>query len=377
MKTAKPLRLAVVGLGQRGLQHLKTLWQLQAENLVRIVALVDAYPDNLTADKIGRYIEGFSLDGIQATTDFTLILETTALDAVYFAIPPGVHNGELIAATRAGLHVFAEKPMSLSLKEAIEMQQAIEASGVISTVGFQQRYDPRYETAHRFLQDKRLVMMSMIYNSTLEGHSVKHTHTEKQGGPGNRVWAANFEWSGSTVVEAGIHQTDLMRYWAGDISWVEANYIERDASDIVDGGDNPYAYQVTFGFETGTVGNLILSRLRQVFYTDSYNSILWTNGHLKFEGDEVVAYYAEGVMDQPLTQTDVRHALPVDSQQNATERISRAFVEAINRNDQTILKSSFSSGMNSLAAVLGANASHRLGGKRIYLKPLLTGLADA
>ena len=151
MKTAKPLRLAVVGLGQRGLQHLKTLWQLQAENLVRIVALVDAYPDNLTADKIGRYVEGFSLDGIQATTDFTLILETTALDAVYFAIPPGGHNGELVAATEAGLHIFVEKPMSLSLKEAIEMQQAIEASGVISTVGIQQRYEPRYETAHRFL----------------------------------------------------------------------------------------------------------------------------------------------------------------------------------------------------------------------------------
>ena len=111
MKTAKPLRLAVVGLGQRGLQHLKTLWQLQAENLVRIVALVDAYPDNLTADKIGRYIEGFSLDGIQATTDFTLILETTALDAVYFAIPPGGHNGELVAATEAGLHIFVEKAL--------------------------------------------------------------------------------------------------------------------------------------------------------------------------------------------------------------------------------------------------------------------------
>ena len=79
MKTAKPLRLAVVGLGQRGLQHLKTLWQLQAENLVRIVALADAYPDNLTADKIGRYIEGFSLDGIQTTTDFTLILELSLI----------------------------------------------------------------------------------------------------------------------------------------------------------------------------------------------------------------------------------------------------------------------------------------------------------
>merc|ERR1711964_743035 len=109
----------------------------------------------------------------------------------------------------------------------------------------------------------------------------------------------------------------------------------------------------------------------------NYNSILWTNGHLKFEGDEVVAYYAESVTDQPPTRTGVRHVLPVDGQQNATEEISRTFVEAVNQNDQMILKSSFSSGMNSLAAVLGANASHRLDGKRIYLKPLLTGSADA
>ena len=79
-------------------------------------------------------------------------------------------------------------------------------------------------------------MTTMMVNGALEGHSVKHTKTETLGGPTNRVWTANYEWSGATVVEGGIHQTDLMRYWFGDISWVEASYIHRDPSDIVDGG---------------------------------------------------------------------------------------------------------------------------------------------
>ena len=279
MSTIQPIRVGIVGLGQRGLQHLKALWTLQQEGIVHITALVDTYLDNLTENKIRQHIDGFQLGHIHTSTDFFQTLKSIPLDAIYFAIPPSIHKGEIVSSAQAGIHIFAEKPMSLYLNEVIEMEQEIASHGVIATVGFQQRYDSRYESAEQFLRDKEIVMISMIMNSTLEGHSVKHTHTEKQGGPVNRIWTSNYQWSGSTVVEAGIHQVDLMRYWAGDIAWVEANYVERDSSDIVDGGDNPYAYQVTFGFASGAIGNLILSRLRKVFYTDSYNSILWTHGH--------------------------------------------------------------------------------------------------
>ena len=47
-----PVRIAIVGLGQRGLQHLSLLWKLQSESLVQITALVDAHQKNLTAQKI-------------------------------------------------------------------------------------------------------------------------------------------------------------------------------------------------------------------------------------------------------------------------------------------------------------------------------------
>lgn len=373
---SQPTRVGIIGLGQRGLQHLNALWQLQSEGLVEIAALIDAFEDNLAETKIQGYVDGFQIDGIHTSTDFGETLAELSLDAIYFALPPGVHNGEIIQAANAGVHIFAEKPMSLYLNEAIEMERVIRENGVISTAGFQQRYDSRYEAVHDFLADKQPVMTTIIGNGSLEGHSIKHTKTETLGGPANRVWTANYEWSGATVVEGGIHQTDLMRYWFGDISWVEANYIHRDPSDIVDGGDNPYAYSVRYGFECGCIANLILSRLRQTYYSDGYESILWTHGHLKFEGNEVVAYYYNGPYPPAQTPSEesVRHPLPASPRVDPTEQISRAFLKAIETNDSDQLRSTFASSMNSLAAVLGANASDQLNGERIYLNDFL---ADA
>ncbi|RKU13314.1 hypothetical protein C6502_02810 [Candidatus Poribacteria bacterium] len=369
----QPIRVGIIGLGQRGLQHLKALWKLQGEGLVKIAALMDAFEDNLAAAKIQRYVDGFQIDGIHTSADFGETLAGLSLDAIYFALPPGVHNGEILQAANAGVHIFAEKPMSLYLDEAVEMERTIQENGVISTTGFQQRYDARYEAVHDFLADKQPVMTTMIVNGALEGHSIKHTKTETLGGPANRVWTANYEWSGATVVEGGIHQTDLMRYWFGDISWVEASYIHRDASDIVDGGDNPYAYSVRYGFECGCIANLILSRLRQTYYSDDYESILWTHGHLKFEGNAVVAYYYDGPYPpaQPPAQEAVRHVLPLPDGVDPTEQISRAFLNAIRKGNSDQLRSTFASSMNSLAAVLGANASDQLDGERIYLKDFL------
>ena len=53
---------------------------------------------------------------------------------------------------------------------------------------------------------------------------------------------------------------------------------------------------------------------------------------------------------------------------DTTEQISRAFLGAIEAGDPGRLRSTFASSMNSLAAVLGANASDQLGGESIFLE---------
>ncbi|MBI4530745.1 MAG: Gfo/Idh/MocA family oxidoreductase [Candidatus Latescibacteria bacterium] len=366
------IKIGIVGIGQRGLQHLGTLlWIEHAE----VVALCDPFPENLEEEKIRRYIPDFEVGSIKRYTVFDEMLRESHLDAVYFCVPPGLHDGELLRAAERGIHIFAEKPMSLFLDEALAMERAIREAGVIAAVGFQLRYDSRYTAIKEFLRDKRMVMITVIGNGALEGHSVKHTKTEILGGPPNRVWTANFAWSGSTVVEAGIHPLDLMRYWVGDVVWTQASYVHRDPQDIVDGGDNPYAYAVTFGFTCGMVGNLLTTKLRRTFYGDSYQHIVWDHGYLKVEADGPVAYYYTGPYPPPgpVDPASLRHPLTVPPPSDTTLAINEAFVNAVATQDEGLLRSRFSDGMNSLTAVLAANASDQLNGERISLREFLEG----
>ena len=209
-------RVGLLGLGQRGLQHLKALWQLQSNGQCNVVALGDKFTENLEESKIRQYVPDFASAGvgpnpIYTTTEFSSLL-SQRLDALYVCLPPNVHNGEVIAAAEAGINLFVEKPMSLYLNEALAMQQAIDNAGVLSCVGFQQRFDVRHEAVEQFLTGREAIMATYTMHGALEGHNVKHTHTEIEGGPGNRVWTANKEWSGMTVVEGGIHPLDCLLY---------------------------------------------------------------------------------------------------------------------------------------------------------------------
>ena len=364
------VRVGVIGMGQRGLQHLRVLWKLQSEGLARIAGLCDPFKENLEPEKLARFVPGFRLDGISTHRTYDGLVSAADLDAVCFCIPPGRHNGEVVSAAEAGLHIFAEKPMSLFMDEAEGMEAAIRSAGVVCAVGFQRRYEALAGAAHDFLADKRPVMATFVSDGSLESHSVKHTRTGELGGPQDQVWAKNRAWSGGSVVEAGIHQTDLMRYWFGDIAWVQAAYVPRDSADIEDGGDNPYGYTVTYGFRRGGIGNLVMTRLRKVYRNGGYQNVLWDHGHLCFEGQEMVAYTYGGPYP-PTERPDkaaVRRVVAAPPPVDATEAIGRAFVQAVQTGDPTRVRSTFSGSMNSLAAVLAANVSHERNGERIDLE---------
>ena len=369
-----PLRIGMIGLGQRGLQHLAALWQLQQEGAVEIVALGDAFPANLTVEKLNQYVPGLPAANIERTTNTQSLINADLLDALYIAIPPNVHKNEVVAAAQAGIHLFVEKPMSLYLDEAIEMDEAIRAAGVISTVGFQQRYDSQHEALRNFLADKPVVMACYTLHAPIESHSVKHTFTETVGGPSNRVWTANRAWSGGTLVEAGIHPLDLWRYWFGDVTWVQAHYIQRPPHEIFDGADNPYAYSVNFGFANGAVGVMTLSRLRSVFASYGDHQVLWNEGRVRLEHDALLAYHYDGPYPpaQRLQEAEVRRQIHGPNSNDTTYEIAAAFVRAVKEKRQDLVRSSFNDAMNSLAAVLAANVSDDLGGARVEIDELMS-----
>lgn len=368
-----PVRVALMGLGQRGLQHLKSLWTLQEQGVVRLVALADAFDANLDTQKIRNYVQGFQPDGILHTTDFGALMGREPV-ALYVCIPPNVHSGEVVRAAEAGLHLFVEKPMSLYLDEALEMEAAIGASGVLSTAGFQQRFDGRHEAVHGLLRaGRRPLMACYTYHGPLEGHNVKHHQTELHGGPGNRVWTANRAWSGMTVVEGGIHLLDLWRYWFGDVEWVQAHYQHRPEDDVHDEADNPYSYSALFGFACGAIGTMTLSRLRKVYADHMDHQVLWTEGRAEISHEGVTAYHYNGPYPPPQRPPlgAVTETLYEGRGGDDTFVISRVFTQAIAEGRPELIRSPFGDAMNSLAAVIGANVSDELGGERVDLEELL------
>ena len=369
-----PLRVGLVGVGQRGLQHVNAMVQMQKDEIVHITALADPYPENLSDDKIKRFVSDYSSSGIKMFDGADDLIESGLVDAIWFVIPPNQHNGEIERAASRGIAIFAEKPQSLFLDDIISQDRAITSSGVPSTVGFQMRHDRGYTDIAAYLSDKWVAAMTMIAEGAVEGHGVKHTHTEELGGPANRVWTANRAWSGTSVVEAGIHQTDIMRYWSNDdVEWVRAIYTDRPVELHEAEGDNPIAYTVIYGMKKGGVANLIFTKPARSYYGGRFDCIIHTHGTIKLEND-FVDYTFDGVWppDQTPVIEQVRKIVSPGPHhtamgQESTRAIGEAFATSIIENKPEYRLNSFNSSINSLASVLAANISNDLGGERIVI----------
>jgi predicted dehydrogenase len=127
-----PLRVGVIGCGLVAqVMHLPYLRELN--DRFSLEAICDLSPTVLAA--VGdRFGVPTRIVGWQE------LLEVP-LDAVVVATP-GSHALPVIAAARAGLHVFVEKPMCFSPAEGRAMIEAASAAGVALMVGNMKRYDP-------------------------------------------------------------------------------------------------------------------------------------------------------------------------------------------------------------------------------------------
>jgi predicted dehydrogenase len=98
------------------------------------------------------------------------------VDAV-LVLTPGSHAPIAIAAADAGHHVFAEKPMCVSVAEGEAMLAAAERSGVILMVGYMKRHDPAYEALAAEL-DRDAVVAARIttLESPIEPYAAHHPH---------------------------------------------------------------------------------------------------------------------------------------------------------------------------------------------------------
>ena len=72
---SNPLKIAIVGIGQRGLQHLENLIKLEENEMVKIQSLIDPFPDNLLEKNIAMKIPGYSQKNYTLYTNYEEFLK--------------------------------------------------------------------------------------------------------------------------------------------------------------------------------------------------------------------------------------------------------------------------------------------------------------
>jgi predicted dehydrogenase len=132
---AERIRVGVAGCGLVAqVMHLPYLRELSEG--YEIAGLCDISPARV--DAVGE------MYGVaKRTTDWHELM-TWPLDAVMVLIS-GSHAPIASAALDAGLHVFAEKPLALSVAEGRALVEQARATGRQLMVGYMKRYDPAYE----------------------------------------------------------------------------------------------------------------------------------------------------------------------------------------------------------------------------------------
>ena len=135
----EPLRFAVVGLGGYGLVHMKAVDWLAGQGLAKLVGVIALESDRkqrpeLVAELLARHCTLYdSVDQFIAEASGT---------ADVLTVPVGIsmHVPVSVAAMRAGLHVYCEKPVAATVQEVDTLLAAKRETGRRIAIGYQHIY---------------------------------------------------------------------------------------------------------------------------------------------------------------------------------------------------------------------------------------------
>ncbi len=251
------LRIGLIGLGRLGRVYARDLAGRIPET--RLVAVAD--PAGSLANDVAAEFEV-----PRSFTDPMALIEDPAVDAVVIVTPTHVHRDQVIAAAQRGKPTFCEKPPALSLDEVADMKRAIERAKVFFQMGFMRRFDAGYAAAHNQIRLGR-IGMPLVFKATSRDPfrpSLEY---------------ANPQSSGGMLIDMGIHDFDLARWFMGDVRTVAAigGTIAYPELESVGDIDNAIA---SLTFTSGKLGVVDLTR-SGIYGYDISTEILGLEGTIR------------------------------------------------------------------------------------------------
>ena len=144
----KKIKVGIIGTGWIAEAHVANY--LKCDD-VEIVAAADLVPG-----KAEKFCKDNGIEGVRLYPDHKSMIDAEELDAVSVCTYNRTHAECTIYALQHGVNVLLEKPMCVTLEEAVEICKAEKASGKILSIGFQPRFDANMKMLKKVVQSGEL-----------------------------------------------------------------------------------------------------------------------------------------------------------------------------------------------------------------------------
>lgn len=334
---AEKVRVGFIGSGGMAEAHLRGLPSFPD---VQIAAFCD-----VVRGKAERLAEQY---GAKAYSDPREMLGTQELDCVYVLLPPFAHGDAERAAIEAKVPFFVEKPIGMDLPVLREIAAGVQAAGLLTAVGYMNRYRKSVQQARAVFQQDPPVL---AYGGWLGGRP-----RGSGAGDGIGSWWVQRSKSGGQFVEQVSHTVDLVRYLLGDAQEVFAaatRAFNRGKEGTPSNYDIEDASIVSIKFKGGAIATLMASCATDVGGGVTL-SVLSAEHAAFFTGWEHSLRLLEKRGEETREVT-----IPGEESIFAIE--DRAFIDAVKTGDRTKVRTDYADGLKTAELALAANRSMETG----------------
>jgi len=226
------LRGGIVGFGRMGLTHYSIL---NDHPEVKFVGICD--PSSFIREQARWHLKVATFD------DHEKMIRSTSPDFLIVSTPTFAHAAPLHFAIENGLHVFVEKPFSLSSKEGRDIVNRLTGKSLVHQVGYVYRFNDVLLNVKDLLV-RHAIGELLTFKMEWHGRAVLR--------PSGTTWRAKRSQGGGCLYDFASHAVDLINYCFGPPERIIGSVLKRIFSrDVED------AVFSTFIYNDGLSGHLL------------------------------------------------------------------------------------------------------------------------
>jgi predicted dehydrogenase len=260
------IKTGIIGLGKMGLSHCAII---NAHPDLDLVAVCDM--SSLVLEVMNKYA------GLKCYNDYRKMILENELECLFVATPTKLHADMVLFAMENNLHVFCEKPFSLTLDQGKKMLELARKNKLVNQVGYHNRF------LGTFNYLKELVASGILGNLY---HFVGEAYGPVVVTRKSSTWRSEAAEGGGCLFDYSSHVINLIEFVLGNIKGVAGTQLKKVYSREVE--DAVYS---SLTLESGISGYLSVNWSDETYRKMSTQlTVLGTEGKIIADAQEIKIY---------------------------------------------------------------------------------------